>query len=120
MKKPFVDMRAIKQSTKHSSQTLKTQNEKDENIASQKEIKKYSESECTSHVRLKKNNDDIFRMKPKKKGGTKSLDVDALKCEYPECDNNDNVDLIKCNSCGKWACEECNDIAVPKLKTIIN
>ena len=59
-------------------------------------------------------------MKPKKKGSAKSLDVDALKCEYPECDNNDNVDLIKCNACGKWVCEECNDIAVPKLQTIMN
>ena len=83
MKKPFVHMRAIKQRTKHSSHSNLENaiNEKDKNIASQNEtIKKYSASECTSHVRLKKNNDDIFRMKPKKKGRTKSLDVDALKC----------------------------------------
>ena len=59
-------------------------------------------------------------MKPKKKGSAKSLDVEALKCKYPKCDNNDNIDLIKCNACGKWVCEECNDIAVPKVKTIMN
>ena len=96
-------------------------NEKDEIIASQNEtINSYSGSECISHVRLKKNNDDIFRRKPKKKGNAKSIDVDALKCEYPKCEYNGNVDLIKCNACGKWVCEECNDIAVPKLKTIMN
>ena len=59
-------------------------NEKDKNIASQKEtIKNYSESVRTSRVRLKKDNDDMFRMKPKKKGSAKSGDVDAIKCEYP-------------------------------------
>ena len=68
----------------------------------------------------RKNNDDIFRIKPKKEGNAKSLDLDALKCEYPKCEYNGNVDLIKCNACGKWVCEECNDIAVPKLKTIMN
>ena len=94
-------------------------NEKDEIIASQNEtINSYSGSECVSHVRLKKNNDDIFRIKPKKKGNAKSIEVDALKCEYPECEYNGNVDLIKCNACGKWVCEECNDIAVSK--TIMN
>ena len=68
-------------------------NEKDEIIASQNEtINRYSGSECISHVRLKKNNDDIFRIKPKKKGNTKCIDVDALKCEYPKCEYNGNVD----------------------------
>ena len=114
------------ESSKAEYQTLISnyENEIDENnknIASLKEtIKNNSESVRTSHVRIKKNNEDIFHIKPKKKGNSKSTDVDALKYEYPECDNNDNVDLIKCNVCGKWVCEECNDIAISKVKPIMN
>ena len=65
----------------------------------------------------------MFRIKPKKsgkKGNTTSLTtVDSLKCEFTECDI-DNVDLIKCNVCEKGVCEDCNDVPVAKLKSIIN
>ena len=42
-----------------------------------------------------------------------------LNCEFPGCEN-DNIDLVKCNTCDKWVCEDCNDIPVAKLKVIMN
>ena len=49
----------------------------------------------------------------------KGTDV-ILRCEYPDCDNSNEDALIKCNSCTKWICESCSDIAIPKYKTIAN
>ena len=94
-------------------------NEKDEKLSSQKKlIAKYKERDITQ-VQIKKvNNEDIFRMKPKKTKGS-YINVEHLKCEFQEC-NATNVDLIKCNVCSKWICEECNDVPVNKLKPIYN
>ena len=97
-------------------------NEKNEEIATQKEvIKCYGESACTSNVLLNKvcSNNDIFRMIPKWKGSSKNIDANSFKCEYPGCDLS-NVDLIKCNLCSKWVCEECNEVPISKLKPIMN
>ena len=30
------------------------------------------------------------------------------------------MDLIKCNICSKWVCEEYNDVTITKLKPIMN
>ena len=66
------------------------------------------------------NNEDIFRLKPKlRKGSTKNINVNHLKCESRECTNT-NVDLIKCNICLKWVCEDCHDVAINKLQPIMS
>ena len=72
----------------------------------------------TSQQALKLNNNDIFSIRPKRnKVGSKSL-TDMLKCEYSDC-TNINVDLIRCNLCGKRICEECSDLQVTKLKPLM-
>ena len=81
-------------------------------------------SECSSGgCSSPLNKENMFRIIPekssKKGNSTSSTTVDSLKCEFAECDI-DNVDLIKCNVCEKWVCENCNDVPVAKLKTIIN
>ena len=48
-----------------------------------------------------------------------SISIDPLQCEYTEC-NYTNVDLVRCDICGKWVCEECNDVAVSKLKPLMS
>ena len=30
------------------------------------------------------------------------------------------MDLVRCDICGKWVCEECNDVAVSKLKLLMS
>ena len=42
--------------------------------------------------------DEIFRMKPKKKGIAKNI---QLVCDDPSCETV-NVDLIQCNICTKY------------------
>ena len=78
------------------------------------------ESVRTSNLFIKMDNENMFHMKPKRtKGNSKCPDTEAVKCVYTGC-SNDNVDLIKCNTCGKSVCEECNDVAISKLKIIMN
>ena len=78
------------------------------------------ESVRTSNLFIKMDNENMFHMKPKRtKGNSKCPDTEAVKCEYTGC-SNDNVDLIKCNTCGKRVCEECNDVAISKFKIIMN
>ena len=93
-------------------------NEKDEEIASQKEIiNRYNEDENPMHVSLNKlsNIEDMFRMKARKQRGcTRNFHITHQKCEFAECDSS-NVDLIKCNLCRKWVCEDCKDTAVGKV-----
>ena len=62
-----------------------------------------------------------MRIKPKTSSKKKkgSDPVVVLKCEFKNCEN-DNVDLVKCNICEKWVCEDCNDVAVAKLKQVAN
>ena len=66
-----------------------------------------------------KSDDNIIRLKPKAKKTRTTNDGEILKCEYGSC-GNENVDLIKCNMCDKWVCEDCNDVQVAKLKPIVN
>ena len=44
---------------------------------------------------------EMFRTKPKSQGSGKNLNLQSLKCEYPDCDS---IDSIKCNRCSKWVC----------------
>ena len=46
----------------------------------------------------------MFRIKPKSRESGKNLNIQTLKCEYPDCDSIE-VDSIKCNRCSKWLCE---------------
>ena len=97
-------------------------NEKDEEIASQTEIIKCCKETLYDGLGKKLTKENMFRIEPKKSGKkgntTSSTTVDSLKCEFAEC-GIDNVDLIKCNVCVKWVCEDCNDVPVAKLKSII-
>ena len=94
--------------------------EKDKDIASKMAI--IQNHNQSSRLCVNKNSSkDCFRiMKSKKSRGTsKNITVDTLKCEYSNC-NYTNVDLIKCNLCQKYVCEECNDVVVAKLKPIMS
>ena len=63
---------------------------------------------------------DYFCMKQKKsKANSKNVIIDPQECQYAECIST-NVDLIRCNICQKFVCEVCNDVAVAKLKPIMN
>ena len=88
-------------------------NEKDADIASLQEVLgKIRQGATTTQLNKTNNNEDIFRLKPKlRKGSTTNINVNHLKCESRECTNT-NVDLIKCNICLKWVCEECHNVAV--------
>ena len=96
----------------------KSVNEKDTVLQQHNPTTPY-ESPCTNHatVHLKKtgSNADIFRIKSKKKGSSKSVYMELSNCEYPDGDQ-ENVDTVKCNICDKWVCELCNDVPVLKLK----
>ena len=71
-----------------------------------------------SPMLARKNSEEVIKTKSKAKG--KKGPEMILKCEYPDCDNSNEDALIKCNSCSKWICESCSDIAIPKYKTISN
>ena len=63
-------------------------------------------------------NEEMFRMDAKKpRGSAKYINVSHQKCEFPERDSS-NFNLIKCNICCKWVCEECNNIAIGKVNEI--
>ena len=62
--------------------------------------------------------EDIIRLKPKAKKKGSSAE-EKLKCKYHGC-GKENVDLIQCNMCSTWVCEDCNDVPVARLKPIIN
>ena len=80
----------------------------------------HNEDTCApvSNIRSLKRNEttgEIFRNKPKKKiNGSPEFN-----CEFTGCEN-DNVDMVKCNTCDKWVCEDCNDVPVAKLKIVMN
>ena len=63
--------------------------------------------------------ENIVRLKPKSKKAKTTSEGETLSCEYGECGSK-NVDLILCNMCNKWVCEDCNDVQVAKLKPILN
>ena len=58
---------------------------------------------------VRKHGDEQFLTKAKKK-----------KCEFSTCLNDTEDALIKCNVCGLWVCELCNDIPISKLKPLMN
>ena len=66
----------------------------------------------------KYNVDDIFRTKPKRKGSAKNIQVTTTTCEGPSFKST-NIDMIRCNICLKFVCEQCNDVPVLKLKTVM-
>ena len=97
-------------------------NYKDEEIAAQKEtINRLSNNTCVSNTGFNRriSEDDIFRMKPKKRGSAKNLNENVSTCEYLGCEST-NIDLIKCNICSKYACEECNEVLASNLKQVMN
>ena len=71
--------------------------------------------------RLRKINseENIVRLKPKTKRAKGINAAEKLSCEFENC-GGENVDLILCNMCNKWVCEDCNDVQVAKLKPILN
>ena len=79
------------------------------------------EAETVCCLKKVTSEDEMFRIKPKTSSKKKkdSDPVVVLKCEFKNCEN-DNVDLAKCNICEKWVCEDCNDVAVAKLKQVAN
>ena len=73
-------------------------NEKNQENASQKEIiDKYKVSRSLPQLHLIKSK--------KSRGSSKNISIDPLQCEYTEC-NYTNVDLVRCDKCAKWVCEE--------------
>ena len=62
------------------------------------------------------NSNENFCMKPKRKGSVKNLQV---ICDEPSCQST-NVDMIRCNLCTKFVCEQCNEVPVAKLKVIMD
>ena len=65
---------------------------------------------------LKLNLDDIFRIKPKKRGSARSIKV--MTCKVPSCKLT-NVDMIRCSVCLKFSCEQCNSVQVTQVKQIM-
>ena len=103
--------------------------EKDKEIVSQrKAIEEYDERLCVLISKesnngvpcnlLKKQSNEIenFRLKPKRKGSAKNV---LVKCEKPSCEST-NMDMIRCNLCLQFVCEQCSEIPVAKLKTIMD
>lgn len=74
-----------------------------------------SSSTRSTHQIIKMNNEDVFFLKPKKnKGSSKTLTCESENCE------NENIDLVKCNLCGKKVCEDCGEVTISKLKPVMN
>ena len=71
---------------------------------------------------LKREEDeDLFRSKPRRKGkNNTTTTADQLKCQFAECDNEDEDALVKCNACNMWVCEGCHDVPIAKLKQVMN
>ena len=64
---------------------------------------------------IKMTNEDIFVAKAKK--GTKV--VSSPQCTVSGCEKT-NIDLIKCNMCGKLVCDDCSGVKVSKLRPLMN
>ena len=86
-----------------------------------------TQTDSSSFSMMRRSSEEFIRLKPpnKKQGKNKKqnnrniTDIDNLMCEFNGCGGT-NVDLIKCNGCEKWICEECNDVPVARLKPIMN
>ena len=94
--------------------------EKDGNIDSLKEKIKSMENEKVCCLRSGMSDTEMFKIKPKPSVKKKKEDTSIeFKCEFTGCEN-DNIDLVKCNLCEKWVCEDCNDVHVARLKQVVN
>ena len=76
------------------------------------------EESSTSCKRLSKVNDigQFFSMKLKKRGSARNIQI--RKCDQPLCDST-NVDMVRCNICSNLVCEQCHDVQVGKLKSLV-
>ena len=64
------------------------------------------------------NTDELFCMKCKVSSRNLTAILDLTKCEGPPC-NSTNVDMVKCIKCSKFVCEQCNNVPVTKLKSVM-
>ena len=96
-------------------------NEKDSSIKRLHEKVRTMEAKQICCLKPMPDDDEMFWIRPKTSTKKKKKDdsITAMTCEFAECTNY-NVDLVKCNVCEKWVCEDCNDIPVAKLKQVIN
>ena len=94
--------------------------EKDRNIDTLKSKIKAIENEKVCCLRSGMSETEMFKIKPKQSVRKKKEGASIeLKCEFTGCEN-DNIDLVKCNLCEKWVCEDCNDVNVGRLKQVVN
>ena len=82
---------------------------------------KLSKKSQTAGLRILSSEEETVRLKPKRSGAKKvtTANDDQHKCQFADCDQKD-VDLTRCSGCGKWICEDCNDISAPKFKQLTN
>ena len=99
----------IKSAEKQKNEYIRLSSEYERLIANLSKASNIS-NDCSHQDKLRKivDIDKIFHLKAKKKGSTKNLQV--MKCEQPSCDAV-NVDMIRCNICTKYACEQCQNIS---------
>ena len=91
------------------------ENEVEENKKMQNSLKQATGCIQASYMHLNRNAEDIFKVKPKKRGSsTASLTLSVNKCEALSCGAED-IDLVRCSICSKYVCETCNEIPVGKL-----
>lgn len=115
--KAKIEMESVKTNYEHLvSEKEAIIKEKMAEIATLEEKTPGNDNICHGLHRIK-SDDDLFRLKPK--GRNAKSASDKLVCDFPNCSQK-NVDLIQCNMCHKWVCEDCNDIQVAKLKPILN
>ena len=94
---------------------VNTVSNKNEEIRLLKEKLSCNQETCNTNRLHQISNDDMFQLKPKrKKGSSQNKTCDSLECE------SINVDMIKCNICHKWVCEDCNNVPVSKLKLVMD
>ena len=72
--------------------------------------------ETPDHLNKINDLNNIFQIKPKKKGSIKNLQM--TKCEQISCESI-NVDMIRCSIWKKCACEKWHEVQVGKLKNVM-
>ena len=93
--------------------------EKDELIATQKaQMEDLRNAVDIKVICAKRKTTEFFKTKVKRRTGTGSAkQVQINTCEYPTCGAVD-ADLAMCSSCGRYVCENCNEVPVSKLKAV--
>ena len=72
-------------------------------------------------MKHKPGSEDNFRNKGKTKKGNEKVSkaqTQSFVCESTDC-QMENMDLIKCYRCDKWVCENCHNINVAQLKSLL-